>query len=58
VSLYVNVPFIFECFMIYKCKKASQSTEPESHQTAKMFYFLLSSSSSSDVLVQNFVTLS
>ena len=49
-------------------KKHRESTEPESHQTAKMFFFLLllllllssssSSSSSSDRLVQICVTLS
>jgi len=37
-------------------KKHHKSTEPESHQTAKMFFFL--SSSSSDRLVQICVTLS
>ena len=41
-------------------KKHRESTEPESHQTAKMFFFLLLllSSSSSDGLVQICVTLS
>jgi len=36
-------------------KKHRKSTKPESHQTAKMFFFF---SSSSDGLVQNCVTLS
>jgi len=36
-------------------KKHRKSTEPESHQTAKMFFL---SSSSSDGLAQNCVTLS
>ena len=38
-------------------KKHRESTKPESRQTAKMF-FILSSSSSSDGLVQNCVTSS
>ena len=39
-------------------KKHCESTEPESCQMAKMFFFLLSSSTSSDRVVQNCVTLS
>jgi len=47
-TLYDNIPFIFECCMTYKTprgmKKHCKSTEPESHQMAKMsfriiFYF-------------------
>jgi len=45
VSLYDNLPFIFECFMTYnmpsRAKKHHENTKPESHQTAKMFLFLL-----------------
>ena len=40
-----NVPFIFECFMTYKTpsctKKHRESTELESRQMAKLFFFLL-----------------
>ena len=31
VSLYDNIPFIFECFMTYNTKKHCECTKPESH---------------------------
>jgi len=31
VSLYDNVPFIFECFKTYNTKKHCECTKPESH---------------------------
>ena len=56
-SIYNDVPFIFECFHTQWHKKHCESTEPESHQVAKIFFFL-SSSSSLNGLVQNCMTLS
>ena len=45
ISCYNTLPFIFVCFHDEKtpsvAKKHRESTEPESHQTAKMFIFLL-----------------
>jgi len=44
ISLYDNVPFIFECFMANKIPNGTErhceSTEPESHQVAKILSFL------------------
>jgi len=41
----VNLPFIFECFLMYNTpsstKKNHKSTEPESCQMAKMCFFFL-----------------
>ena len=46
VSLYDNVPFIFECFMANKIPNGTErhceSTESESHQVAKIFSFFFS----------------
>ena len=63
IGLYNNVPFIFKCSHDEQhaqwCEKASRSTESESCQMANMFLsFFFSSSSSSDGLVQNCMTLS
>ena len=61
LSLYDIVPFILVCFLTYNTpsstKKHHKSIEPESHQTDKMLFFLSSSPSSSDGLIQNRVTL-
>jgi len=50
LSFHDNIPFIFECFITYNTsssmKKHCESTEPESHQMAKMFFYLSSSYSS------------
>ena len=59
LSFYDNAPFIFKCFQGQQDskwhKKAGESTEPESCQTAKIVFLLLLSS---DGLVQNCETLS
>jgi len=49
VSLYDNVPFIFECFMTYNTPSSAESIEPESHQTTKMFSFFFFRQTSSKI---------